>query len=32
MYDISDYLPFEAFVVICVFVLGYIACRGERNV
>jgi len=30
--DISAYLPFEAFVVISVFVLGYIASRSERNV
>ena len=31
MWDISEYLPFEAFVVIGVFVLGYIACRGENR-
>jgi hypothetical protein len=29
MWDISEYLPFEAFVVIAIFVIGFIACRGE---
>lgn len=28
-FDLEPYLPFNAFVVICVFILGGIVCWGE---
>ena len=31
MFDISDILPFEAFVIIMIMVLGSIACWPSRK-
>jgi hypothetical protein len=30
-FDLEPYLPFNMFVVLCVFALGAIVCYGERK-
>jgi hypothetical protein len=31
LFDLEPYLPFEAFVMICIFILGAIVCWGENK-
>lgn len=31
LFDLEPYLPFNAFVVIWIFILGAIVCWGERK-
>lgn len=31
LFDLEPYLPFNAFVFICIFILGTIVCWGERK-
>lgn len=31
LFDLEPYIPFNVFVIICIFILGVIVCWGERK-